>query len=222
MAEVIAMNRLHKFFAVTSFAAALAAPAVAPAQTTDHGATQLFLAPTGRALPKGQGYFKVVGLGMPSWQGGVTDRLSIGLGVPIYGLGQVAVVTPKFQIQRSEKHSTSIGVVSVMTTFGSGSVGYVAHTIELKTGAVHVTVMKPLVDLSEPRAVAMMLGAEHHINSRVTFMTENYIFAFGRPIVSGGIRLKAAHMTWDFGLLVPPTFDYGARPAPMISAGWKF
>jgi hypothetical protein len=222
MAEVIAMNRLHKFFAVTSFAVALAAPAMAQAQAADHGATQLFLAPTGRALPKGQGYFKAVGLGIPSWQGGITNRFSMGIGVPIFGLGQIAVVTPKLQIQRSETHSTSIGVVGVLTTFGSGSVGYVAHTIELKTGAVHVTVMKPLVELTEPRAFVVMLGAEHRINSRVTFMTENYIFAFGRPMVSGGIRLRSGRMTWDFGVLVPPTFEYGARPAPMISGGWKF
>jgi hypothetical protein len=222
MAEVIAMNRLHKFFAVTSFAAALAAPAVAHAQTTGHGATQLFLAPTGRALPKGQGYFKAVGLGIPSWQGGITDRFSVGLMVPVFALGQAAVFTPKFQIQRSENHSTSIGTISVVTTFGSGSVAYVAHTIERKTGAVHVTVMEPIGFLADPRATVVMLGAERRINSRVTFMTENYVFTYGRPIISGGIRLRTARLTWDFGVLVPPTFDYGARPAPMISGGWKF
>jgi hypothetical protein len=216
------MRRSYKLFVTLSYSAVLTAPAVAYAQAGDRPATQLFLMPTARALPKGQGYFKAIGMGMPSWQGGITDRLSVGLAVPIYGLGQVVVLTPKFQVQRSEKHSTSVGAIGVLTTGGSINILYVAHTIERETGAIHVTVIKPLNDFfSEPRAISLMVGAEHRVNDRVSFMTENYLFAYAKPVFSGGFRIKAPHTTWDLGLLVP-TFLYGARPTPMINVGYKF
>jgi hypothetical protein len=179
--------------------------------------------PTARALPKGQGYFKGIAVSVPSWQGGITDRLSVGLAVPIYGFGQVAIVTPKLQVQKSEKHSTAIGVIGMVTTFGSGGVGYVVHTIERETGAVHLGVMKPLnVALSDPRASVFLVGTEHRVNDRVTFMTENYLFVGARPIVSGGVRIKGPHITWDLGLFVPTSFEYHTRPAPMINVGYKF
>jgi hypothetical protein len=222
MAEVFAMRRSHKSFVILSFLAALAAPHAAEAQPGDRPATQLFLAPTGRALPKGQGYFKATGMGMPSWQGGITDRVSVGLAVPIYGLGHVALVTPKVQVQRSEKHSTSVGAVGIITTEGSFGVAYVAHTIERDTGALHVVVMKPMSYFSELRATVFMLGGEHRLSDRVTFMTENYLFIGGPPIVSGGVRIRAPHTTWDLGLLLPTAFEYGARPAPMVNVGYKF
>jgi hypothetical protein len=222
MAEVFAMRRSHKLFVILSFFTALAAPHAAYAQPGDRPATQLFLAPTGRALPKGQGYFKAVGMGMPSWQGGITDRVSMGLAVPIYGLGHVAVVTPKVQVQRSEKHSTSIGGVGILTTVGSFGIAYVAHTIERETGAVHIAVMKPLNYFSEIRATVFMLGAEHHVSDRVTVMTENYLFIGAPPILSGGFRIRAPHTTWDLGLLVPTAVHYGARATPMVNVGYKF
>jgi len=222
MAEVLAMRRTHRLFVILSFLAAAAAPAVAYAQTGDRPATQLFLMPTGRVLPKGQGYFKAIGMGVPSVQGGITDRVSIGLTVPLYGLGTFVLVTPKVQVQRSEKHSTSVGAIGAVTTEGSSGVVYVAHTIETGTGAVHLTVMKPLAYFSEVRATMFMLGAEHRINDRVTFMTENYVFIGGRPILSGGFRIKAPHTTWDVGLLVPTFVGYGAFPTPMVNVGYKF
>jgi hypothetical protein len=216
------MRRLHTLLVISSFLAVLAAPAIAHAQPGDRPATQLFLAPTGRALPKGQGYFKAVGLAMPSWQGGVTDRLSVGVIMPVFVLGRAVVLTPKFQIQRSATHSTSIGTINVVTTFGSGNVAYLAHTIERKTGAFHVTVMKPMSMLADPGATVIMFGAEHRVNARVTVMTENYVVGGSRPMISGGIRYRGNHETCDFGLLVPPTFKYGARPTPMITVGYKF
>lgn len=214
------MRRLHNVLVAFSFFAALAAPAVAQAQPGDRPATQLFMAPTGRALPKGQGYFKGLALAVPSWQGGLTDRLSVGIGIPIFGLGRAVIVTPKFQIQHSQNHSTSVGAVGVLTTDGSGEVGYVAHTFELSNGALHVAAMAPLSRASD--GVVVMIGAERRLNDHVTLMTENYLIGRRLPIVSGGFRLKAPHTTWDFGLLVPVGFPYGARPAPMINGGWKF
>ena len=217
------MRRLHRSVVISGFVAALASPVAAYAQTGDRPATQLFMAPTGRALPKGQGYFKAIGLALPSWQGGFTDRFSLGIGMPIFGLGQAAVLTPKFQIQRSEKHSTSIGAVDVLTTEGSFNIAYVAHTIERENGAIHVTAIAPIARQASLRAVVLMMGAEYRVNDRVTFITENYVAAAGSiPIVSGGVRIRAPHTTWDLGLFVPPGFEYGARPMPMISAGWKF
>ncbi len=216
------MSRLHKVLVVISFTAAIAAPEMARAQTSDRAATQLFYAPTGRVLPKGQAYVKYISLSVPYVQGGLTDRFSIGLGVPLFAVGRGVLNSPKLQIQRSAIHSTSIGAVHFVDTRGAYGVVYVAHTIEREGGALHVTLIKPTIAWSDPRAFAVMLGAERQLNSRVTFMTENYLFAGGHPIISGGIRLKAAHTTWDVGLLVPPTSRYTLRPSPMVNGGWKF
>ena len=220
------MRRLHRVLVTCSFAAIIAAPAVAHAQPGNRPATQLFLMPTGRTLPKGHAYLKGVGLGMPIVQGGVTDRFSIGIGTPILPLGEGLVmcvlVTPKFQVQRSDTHSTSVGVIEALTSEGSGGVAYVAHTVELSRGAIHVTAMSPLLHGIGARAILLMVGGERYINDHVTFMTENYIAAGGLPMISGGVRLKAPHTTWDLGLMVPVGLGFGMRPAPMISGGWKF
>ncbi len=219
------MGRLHTVVILTGVIATfatLATPGAALAQTSDRAATQLFLAPTGRVLPKGQGYFKGIAFSVPFVQGGVTDRLSLGIGIPLFALGEGFVVSPKFQVQRSENHSTSVGVVEFLGAHGASGIAYAAHTIELENGAVHVVVLKPLSAYSDARDVAVMVGAEHRVNSHVTLMTENYLFRGGSPIISGGVRLKAPHTTWDLGWLAPLGFRYGAPGAPMINVGWKF
>ena len=219
------MGRLHKVLILTGVIATLATlttPGIALAQPGERAATQLFMAPTGRALPKGQGYFKGLAFSVPFVQGGVTDRFSIGIGMPLFALGEGLVVSPKIQVQRSEKHSTSIGLVEFLDTQGSFGIAYVAHTVELKAGAVHVAVFKPLSAYAAASDVALMVGAERRLNNRVTFMTENYLFGGGHPILSGGVRIRAPHTTWDLGWLAPIGFEYGTPGAPMISVGWKF
>lgn len=215
------MRRLHTVLILTGIVVTLVTPAIAAAQPGERAATQLFLAPTGRVLPRGQAYFKSVEISVPFVQGGVTDRFSMGIGVSLLPQLPMVAISPKFQIQRSEKHSTSIGAVEFVATEGAFGMAYIAHTVELKTGALHVAALTPLTSWSDTASVAIMLGAEHRLSDRVMFMTENYFTAGSGPLLSAGFRLKAPHTTWDLGWLLP-VGTYGTAGAPMINVGYKF
>lgn len=195
-------------------------PAQAAAQPGDRPATQLFFGPTGRSLPKGQGYLKSLALTVPYMQGGLTDRLSIGIGTPLFAPAQVVLLTPKFQIQRSARHSTSIGTMHLLAFGGSFGIGYAAHTVETETGAWHVAVLSPYDRKALGRGLGVMVAAEHRISDRTTFITENYLLG-GTPLLSAGIRARAPHTTWDLGWMLPIS-RYSLGGGPVLNVGYKF
>ena len=98
----------------------------------DPNPTRLFFGPTGRALKKDETYLGVYEFVMPFVQWGVTDRFSIGGGTPLFfGDGDHAIwITPKFQLQKSSRVSTSIGMLHFLNV-GDGAFGvaYAASTI---------------------------------------------------------------------------------------------
>ncbi|TAK15857.1 MAG: hypothetical protein EPO35_06440 [Acidobacteria bacterium] len=198
----------------------LGLPAPASAQPGDRPATQLFFGPTGRSLPKGQGYLKSLALTVPYLQGGLTDRLSIGIGTPLMAPAQVVMLTPKFQIQRSARHSTSLGTMHLLAFGGSFGIAYVAHTVETETGAWHVAVLTPYDRKVIGRGLGVMLAAEHRVSDRTTFITENYLIS-GLPMLSAGVRVRAPHTTWDLGWMLPIS-SYTHAGGPVLNVGYKF
>jgi hypothetical protein len=217
------MRRFTIVFSLITAALAVLAPAPALAQPGDRPLTQLFLAPTGRVLPKGAGYFKGVALAsVPMMQAGVTDRFSIGAGTPLLALGEGFAVTPKFQVQRSRTHATAVGTVHFIASGSSEfGVGYVAHTVETDGGgAFHVAILAPYGHRGFYARPGLMLGAEHRLSARTTFITENYLLG-DIPMLSAGVRVRGAHGTWDVGWMqaVAGGHTFGG---PVLNVGWMF
>lgn len=214
------MRRHHIALVLAATTVSLWLPAPASAQPGDRPATQLFFGPTGRTLPKGQGYLKSLALTAPFAQGGLSDRLSIGVGTWLFAPGQVVVLTPKFQIQRSARHSTSIGTMHMFVFGESVGIAYAAHTVEVEADAWHVAVLTPYDRKTFGRGIGVMIAAEHRISNRTTFITENYLLG-GIPILSAGVRARAPHTTWDLGLMLPISrYTFGG--GPVINVGYKF
>jgi len=191
----------------------------------DSNPTRLFFGPTGRALKQGETTFGIYELFMPFVQVGVTDRFSIGGGTPLFiGGGDHPVwVTPKFQVQRNNRVSTSVGLMHFLNVgdddFG---IAYGASTIGNSNDAFTVGVGWAYENYSvEHNGTAMvMLGAERRLSRRVKFLTENY-YVGGVVLVSGGFRYLGESLSADLGL-VSPLGEGEVFAFPMINIVWKF
>lgn len=215
------MRRFFLTLVLVSATFTLATATEAAAQTGT--ATQLFLAPTGRSLPKGHVYLKGLQIGAPMLQVGVTDRLSIGAASPVLAGGTLIVLTPKLQVQRSAVTSTSIGIaqfVSLGRYSGGQGVAYVAHTRELPGGAIHVAAMSVYDGAGFVTGPGVMVGGEKRLTPRATFITENYLLGH-TPILSAGVRLRGSRMTCDLGWMQTRT-RHGLLGGLILNAGWRF
>ena len=172
--------------------------------TDDVIASKLFLGPTGRSLKRGEGYLAIDSLFLPVFQVGVTDRFSIGLGAPFYGLLKSAWITPKFQVYRNEKTAVSAGVLHLFVPdFGVGGYGYVVAT--RGTASASVTFGGGMLygrDDDSGAAIPMFtVGGEHRLSGRAKFLTENYIFQEG-VIATAGVRIIGQSVSTELGGLL--------------------
>ena len=191
----------------------------------DPNPTRLFFGPTGRALKKGETYLGVYEFIMPIVQTGVTDRFSIGGGTPIYfGGGDHAVwLTPKLQVQKSDRVSTSIGLLHFFN-IGDGAFGvaYAASTIGTTNDAFTVGLGWAYETYSQEHdgTAVVMAGAESRLSRRVKFITENYLVG-GVAILSGGVRFLGESLSADLGLVAPIGEGEGFA-FPIVNFVWKF
>jgi len=167
--------------------------------------SKLFLGPTGRSLKRGEGYVAIDSLFLPVFQVGVTDRFSIGMGAPFYGLMKTAWITPKFQAYNSEKTAVSTGVLHLFVPgFGVGGYGYVVAT--RGTPDATVTFGGGLVyghgDDGGGAFPMFTIGGDHRIGRRVKFVSENYIFQ-GGVIVTVGSRIIGQTTSFEAGAIIP-------------------
>jgi hypothetical protein len=177
-------------------------------------ASKLFLGPTGRALKRGEGYFAIDSLLVPVFQVGVTDRFSIGLGAPFWGLVKTTWVTPKFQVYRNEKTAISAGVLHLFVPdFGLGGFGYVVATRGTADGSVTFGggMLYGHDDDHNAAGIPMFtVGGDRRLSRRTKFVTENYIFREG-VIATAGARFIGQTTSFEIGALLP-IIDSGALP----------
>ena len=190
----------------------------------DSNPTRLFFAPTGRSLKKGEAYLGVYEVMLPFVQYGVTDRISIGGGTPLFfggGSDQPFWFTPKVRVLSSQSTDLSVGVLHFVN-MGDASVGiaYAVVTQGKTDDALTVGAGYAYSSADKARAGApvVMVGAEKRLSRRLKFVTENYWFS-GIGLVSGGVRFMGDRLTVDLGLVSPITEALVA--APMINFVWK-
>jgi hypothetical protein len=191
----------------------------------DPNPTRLFFAPTGRSVSRGEGYVGVFEVFIPFVQVGVTDRLSIGGGTPLWfgdGGDRPYWLTPKVQVIATRRTQAAIGAMHVVGT-GSDHFGVAFAVATHGTADDAVTAGVGYIYSEGPdndAGVAIaMIGGEHRLSRSVKLITENYAGKHG-GVCSGGIRFMAERFSADFGLVVPIT-DHSVV-FPVVNLVWRF
>jgi hypothetical protein len=202
----------------------------------DANATRLFFAPTGRALPRGEGYVGVYQVLLPFVQVGVTDRFSMGGGTPlVFGFdgGHPVWLTPKLQFYSSPRVQAATGVMHVVGVDG-GQAGIAYGVVTAGSGDGAVTAgagwgyrsgfdddgYASNGDDDNGDALIVMLAAERRVSRRLKWITENYVFPDG-GILSGGVRFIGDRLSADIALAAPLGTD-GFFVWPVVNFVWTF
>jgi hypothetical protein len=190
----------------------------------DPNPTRLFFGPTGRALKKGETYFGIYEVFMPFVQVGITDRLSIGGGTPLFFFGgdeHPIWFTPKFQLFEAGGASVSVGAMHFLNV-GDGNFGiaYAAGTFGSRDDAVTVGLgwAYEVYGNENSGSAVLMVGGEKRVSRRLKIITENH-FVGGEGILSAGFRLLGESLSADVGLGMPLG---GSVAFPVVNFVWKF
>lgn len=193
---------------------------------TDSNPTRLFFAPTGRSLKKGEAYFGVYEIMLPFVQVGITDRISIGGGSPLFfgaDLGDRPFwFSPKIEVVRAGKTNVSVGALHFLN-MGDYSAGIAYAVATHGTGDAAVTVGGGYAyssnDKNREGAPVVMLGGEKRVSRRFKVVTENYWFS-NVGLASGGFRYMGERFSADLGLVAPLTGG-DMFVFPMLNFVWK-
>lgn len=195
-------------------------------QPADPNPTRLFFGPTGRSLPKGSGYLGVYEIFLPFVQVGVTDRVSIGGGTPLFfgsGSEHPFWFTPKVQILNAGRTQAAIGVMHFLNV-DDGRFGVAYGAVTHGTSDTAITVAGGFVyDRSfdaTTTAGVVMIGGERRVSRRVKLITENYAFSDG-GILSFGVRFMGERLSADLGMVMPVGIDE-TIVFPIVNVVWQF
>ena len=176
-------------------------------------ATRLLFGPTGRMLPRGDGYISDYQLFLPGFAVGVTDRVSVGGGVslvPGVDFGeQLFYFTPKVGIVSGPTTNVAVGaLIGAVPAFGDGDgesfgVVYAVGTHGSPNGSVTLGLGVGYAGGDLADSPAVMLGGERRLSRRVGLVTENYFFSgvSDQPLVSLAVRFMGEQIAVDLGLV---------------------
>jgi hypothetical protein len=187
----------------------------------DPSASRLFLAPTGRTLAPATGYGGLFGAFVPFGQVGLSDRVSLGVGMPAIIPGLQAVwVTPKVQVVRTQHVQAAGGLVHVLALSDQDpfGIGYGVATFGTDRAAVTAGVGRLYARGVPARdATLFMVGAERRVDRTVKLIVESYVS--DRPVLIAGVRLIRKRAATDLALMTVP----GPVPNmfPFISVVWS-
>jgi preprotein translocase subunit YajC len=170
----------------------------------------LLVSPTGRTLPRGQGYISAFYLFFPFIGYGITDDLTLAAGTPLIGgnLGNVFYVAPKYRVHQRPGLDVAVGSLNFFATEevdeGSAGIGYLVGTTgdgdrSVSVGAgwgyalgggVSEISSKPLI----------LLAGEYRVGRSVKLLTENFFVPGSEgAMLSGGVRFIGERLSVDFG-----------------------
>ncbi|HEU4995944.1 MAG TPA: hypothetical protein VFT29_14060 [Gemmatimonadaceae bacterium] len=192
--------------------------------------TRLIFAPTGRTLPKGEGYINDFWIFLPGFAVGLSDRVTIGGGMSIVPGAewndQVIFATPKVGIVRGDDFNASLGALALaVPNFDDGreSVGilYGVGTWGREDASFTAGVGYGYVGGTLAGRPAILLGADARMAPRVAFVTENYVFPQSGGLVSAAIRFMGEGMAVDLGYATLPGVG-DSTPFPVMNFMWKW
>jgi hypothetical protein len=176
--------------------------------------TRLFIAPTGRMLERGEGYFSDTYLFLLLFAGGFSNRFTLGGGLSIvpsddFFRYNVYYVTPKFGLVQSPKFNLAAGAF----------VGFLGAGIASESDVGSFGVLYGVATFGSPDASVtlgsglgygggnfadrpiFMLGGEKRVARRASLVTENYALPGESDVViSYGIRFFGEKLSADLAL----------------------
>jgi hypothetical protein len=232
--------------AVFLLALLVAAPAVAQSdaptlpdapQGIDPNGTRLFLSPTARTMPQGQGRLSSYMVFFPSLAYGFTDWLDASAGVSLLPGSTTQVVTVNLKAQAYDGEAVDVAVGTLFGTpvgegtgdgFGGTAYGLVTVGSERQAFTVgayvayagidatstfcdgNVCETEDNFDFAVAEGAVVVLGGEVQTSNTTKLITENYV-GFGEGgaggVVSGGVRFFSEQIAVDLALARP--FPYG-------------
>ncbi len=208
--------------------------------------TRLYLAPTGRMLEAGKGYFSDLLLFFPSVAYGITDNISIGGGISLFpGVdfgNQLYYFFPRIGYSPSEKLSVAGSFLLLrLPKFDDDDdeedededdlidepkvAGILFGTATYGTGDASLTggLGYGYVDDDFADKPVVLVGGEWRFFRRLSFVTENWIFPeVDNPLISYGFRFFGENLSADIGLFTPTGDDAIFPGFPLVSFTWNF
>ncbi len=212
--------------------AALALLAPAPAARAqavepDVNTTRLFFGPTGRTLDRGEGYVGVYQVLLPFVQFGVSDRVTLGGGTPLFfgsDSGRPFWITPKVALVRGPRVNVAAGALHFVNLDDDGHTGIAYGVATVGSPDASVTAgagwAYSRFDDNSGNVAIVMVGAERRLGPRLKLMTENYVHQEG-GLVCVGVRLLGDRLSADVGLAGPIGADR-VFLFPMVNFVWRF
>jgi hypothetical protein len=186
----------------------------------DPSRTRLFFAPTGRMLRKGEGYFSDAYIFFPSFQGGLSDRFTLGGGMSIVpGLGldeQVYYLTPKIGLVAGPRLNVAVGAlvagIGTLSDAGPVGIGYGAATFGGEDASVTAGAGLGF-DRNSTSQALLMLGGSTRVSRNIAFVSENYLYtgSGSTVLLSGGIRFMGEKLAVDLA-----GFTTGESEIPVV------
>jgi hypothetical protein len=190
--------------------------------------TRLFLAPTGRPLRSGEGYFSDHYVLFPGLAYGVTDHFTLAGGVsmvPGVDLGeQVGYFTPKLGTRLGANAAVSLGGLLARGADETLSVGYAVATFGAEASSFSGGVGFGHAGDGDTQPIVMIGGATR-IARRVSLLTENWFFpGEDYQFLSAGLRIRGDRLTVDFGFVTTGELldEGGLTAVPWLSFAYHF
>lgn len=202
--------------------------------------TRLFIAPTGRPLRKGAGYFSDHYIFFPGVAYGVTDNITLAGGVSVIPGAdldeQLLYLTPKVGARLGERAAFSVGGLFARGGGGDGgtlSIGYAVGTWGTAENSVSAGVGLGRADDGDDyydddpsdTQPMLMVGGAARLSKRLSFVSENWFFPGENfQLFSAGLRFRGDRLTVDLGLwTMKELIDEGGLPAvPWLSFSYHF
>jgi len=201
-----------------------------PSPPVESGPTRLFFAPTARALPRGDVTVGLTEVAFPWVEVGILDRVSLQSLPLLLGdlTGTGGVVAPKIQLVRSRRLQVAVGTLQLVSSGGTGGVGYAVATLGSASTAATVGYGYGYGDVADSvgSPAVLVLGAEKALGRSLRVVFESYIGGAGLGLPEktfmGGLRLS--HGGWSFDVaLVIPVYETGqGSPAPLLTIAKAF
>lgn len=177
-------------------------------------ATRYFWAPNGYGLKQGEGYYQNVWVLFNQVSVGITDRVSVGLGlVPLFlfeGSATPVWITPKVSIPiKKDAFNLGAGVLAGTILGGDSGVFGIAYgvtTFGNRDKNLTIGLGYGFADGEWASIPAISIGGMIRIGKRGYLLTENYIIEDVGIITLGG-RTVWSNVSLDYGLALPISGD---------------
>lgn len=201
----------------------------------DPNRTRLFFGPTARPLQAGEAYVSSYMLFFPFAGYGITDRLSIAGGTPIFPeiLGEVFYFAPKFTVLSRPNTDLAMGALALVLSgsldegsagivYGVGTFGEPHRAVSLGAGWGFALGRGESRIAGDP---VLLAGGELRMTDRTKLLTENWIAVGGGGtdgVLTGGLRFFGERLSADFGIGLAMDRDSVQCCLPLVNFVYHF